>query len=243
MSAKKTQTALDKAIFAASEFQLLLDVQPAGGLFNPGGKGDARVSASYALASLSLAEATAERRHGAECPGVVHVDVVPVVDVVADHRADMPADLLELLTSIAVILGKLGVHIPDQNGSSSKKGGAVEVVGGIPGDADVVIKKVKGELDAVHGVTSEKVVGRTLCHDQSLVDSLMLQAFDPSLRREPRSAAYKAGARAYLAFCLSGTSRAADYVYEPGSEASDAYNAGIDEGRSIWTRHQAKAAQ
>jgi hypothetical protein len=243
MSAKKTQTALDKAIFAASEFQLMLDVQPAGGLFNPGGKGDARVSASYALASLSLAEAATERRHGAERPGMVHVDVVPIVDVVADHRADMPADLLELLTSVAVILGKLGFHIPDQNSSSSKKGGAVEVVGSIPGDADVVIKKVKGELDAVHGVTSEKVVGRTLCHDQSLVDSLMLQAFDPSLRREPRSAAYKAGARAYLAFRLSGASRAADYVYEPGSEASDAYNAGIDEGRSIWARHQAKAAQ
>lgn len=243
MSAKKTQTALDKAIFAANEFQLLLDVQPAGGLFNPGGKGDARFSASYAVASLLLAEAAAERRHGAECPRVVHVDVVPVVDVVADHRANMPADSLELLTSVAVILGKLSLHIPNQNSSSSKKGGAVEVVGSIPSDADVVIKKVKGELDAIHGVTSEKVVGRTLCHDQSLVDSLMLQAFDPSLRREPRSAAYKAGARAYLTFCLSGASGSAEYVYEPGSEASDAYNAGTEEGRAIWTRHQAKAAQ
>lgn len=243
MSAKKTQTALEKATFAAREFKLLLDVQPTGGLFNPGGKGDARSSASYALASLWLAEAAAEGTHGAEGPGMVHVDVVPIVDVVADHRANMPTDLLELLTSVAANLGKLGFHIPHQNNCGSEQGGTFEVVGCIPGVANVAIKKAKSELDAVHRATSEKDVGRTLCHDQSLIDSLMLQAFNPSLRREPRSAAYKAGARAYLAFCISGASGSAEYVYEPGSEASDAFNAGLDEGRAIWTCHQAKAAQ
>lgn len=243
MSTKKTQAALEKAIFAAREFKLLLDVQPAGALFNPGGKCDARASASYALASLSLAEASAERLQGTECPSMVCSSVVPIVDVVTDHRANMPADLLELLAGVAIVLGKLGFEIPNQNSGSSKKGSAIEVVGSVLCDGDVLIEKVKGKLNAVHGAVSENVDGRTLCHDQSLVESLMLQAFDPSLRREPRSDAYKRGARAYLTFCLSGASGAADYVYEPGSEASDAYNAGIDEGRSIWTRHQAKAAQ
>ncbi|WP_156403874.1 hypothetical protein [Massilia sp. Root1485] len=42
---------------AAREFKYLLDVQPTQSLFNPGGKGDARDSASYARASRLLDEA------------------------------------------------------------------------------------------------------------------------------------------------------------------------------------------
>jgi len=49
---------LADAIKAATQFKLLLDVQPAGALFNPCGSGDARESVCYALASLSLAQAT-----------------------------------------------------------------------------------------------------------------------------------------------------------------------------------------
>lgn len=45
---------------AAAEFKYLLDVQPSGSLFNPGGTGDARASTGYALASGLLAEAVSQ---------------------------------------------------------------------------------------------------------------------------------------------------------------------------------------
>ena len=75
----------------------------------------------------------------------------------------------------------------------------------------------------------------------ALLDSLMLHAFGPTCARTPRGHAYMAGARAYLAFCISGAEVAC--ADKPGTDAYDAYHAGIDEGRAIWTRHQAGAAQ
>jgi len=238
----KAASPLVAAIHAASEFKLLLDVQPAGTLFNPGGKGDVRTSATYALASRLLGEAAAERLHGAECPGMVHSDVMPVVDVIADHRANMPTDLLELLTGVAVILGKLGFQIPDQNGRGGEQGGTLEIGSGIAGNGNVMIEKIKDKFDAVHKATSEKVVGRTLSHGDApspLADSLMKAAFDRP--RDPRSDAYKLGVRALL------VSRSTKSVFvdrfAPGSVESDAFHAGVDEGRAIWANHQAMASQ
>jgi|GEM_PF-887663 len=228
----KPTSPLSAAITAAQEFKLLLDVQPAGTLFNPGGKGDARTSETYALASLLLSEAISERLYGAEGPGVVHSGVMPVVDVVAKHRANMPTDLLELLTGVSVILGKLGFQIPDKNGSSSEQAGSIEVGTGTASNSDVVIEKIKSEFDAVHEATSEKVVGRTLCHGRDQVDLLMEAAFGPAAAREKRSTAYMQGARSYLEFQV--TRAELPCRYDAGTPEFDAYFAGRDEGRMIW---------
>jgi len=232
----KAATPLAAAIKAATEFKLLLDVQPAGALYNPGGKGDARTSATYALASQLLAEATSERLHGAERPGMMHSGVMSIVDVVADHRANMPADLLELLTGVAVILGKLGFQIPDQNSRSGEHGGSFKVSSSTASDGDVMVQKVKGQLDAVHGAVSEKVVGRTLCHEQ--VDLLMDAAFGPGRAREKRSAAYMEGARSYLEFRATGAELICQYT--AGTTEFDAYFAGLDEGREMWRSQMRK---
>jgi hypothetical protein len=56
----RTSTPLRSALAAAAEFKYLLDVQVAGTLFNPGGKGDARSSAGYALAAELLDQAVSQ---------------------------------------------------------------------------------------------------------------------------------------------------------------------------------------
>lgn len=61
------------------------------------------------------------------------------------------------------------------------------------------------------------------------IDSLMIATFDKP--RDPRSAAYKAGARALFARFLHGT--AIRCAYPAGSAENDAFYAGIDEGNLV----------
>ena len=72
----------------------------------------------------------------------------------------------------------------------------------------------------------------------ALVDQLMTSAFDR--QRDPRSEAYKVGARALL--MRRFTNEPLHLPYMPGSAEFDAYQLGLDEGRAIWSTHQ-KAAQ
>lgn len=60
MTFSEKKTPLEAAIEAAEEFKLLLDVQPSGTLFNPGGEGDVLSSATYARASALLEMAIAQ---------------------------------------------------------------------------------------------------------------------------------------------------------------------------------------
>lgn len=75
-----TISPLSAALAAAMQFKFLLDVQPVGTLFNPGGKGDARTSATYAEATRLLGEAAAQPFQGAKRPSVVLGNIAPVVD-------------------------------------------------------------------------------------------------------------------------------------------------------------------
>ena len=229
-------TTLQAALTAAREFKLLLDVQPPGTLFNPGGKGDARESATYAYSTLLLTKATAQGLDRTQRPGVMHSDVMAVVDVIAEHRADMGADLLELLASVTVVLRKFGFDVSDQNGRGGEQSSSIKVGTGIGRNGDVVIEQVKGERDAIHRVNSGQVIEQALCHGPvsvPLVDELMKAAFDRP--RDPRSAAYKLGARSLLNSCATKTPLAR--VYAAGSVEFDAFHAGVSEGHAIWKRH------
>jgi hypothetical protein len=53
-----------------------------------------------------------------------------------------------------------------------------------------------------------------------------------STPRDPRSAEYKAGVRAALAFHIEGKRIA--HLYEAGTAQDDAYHAGIAEGHTAW---------
>lgn len=72
-----------------------------------------------------------------------------------------------------------------------------------------------------------------------LVDSLMKAAFDRP--RDPRSYPYKLGAFSLLASRATNTPLARPYA--PGTVDFDAFHAGVDEGKAIWARHNAEAAQ
>ena len=226
---------------SALEFKCLVDRLPADTPFIPGRPKLLHESACYAEAWSVLQQAITQNDQAPESVGFKRLVTLPVVGVIADQTADTPANYCQLFASVTAAIAQFALELVDDRSSGSEHGGSLEISARFNGKVDVAGEKIKGEIDAVHGAASEKVAGRTLRHDQSLVESLMLQAFDPSLRRAPRSAAYKEGARAYLAFCLSGAERAC--AYETGSTSFDAYHAGIDEGRAIWTRHQAKAAQ
>lgn len=67
----------------------------------------------------------------------------------------------------------------------------------------------------------------------SLVSQLMEAAFD--CPREPRSDAYKLGARELLTNRVLGSSFRC--AYRLGTAEADAYYAGSDEGRTIWQRY------
>lgn len=64
------------------------------------------------------------------------------------------------------------------------------------------------------------------------VDTLFRAAFDTP--RDPRSAPYKAGVHAALAFRIDG--KGFPHPYQPGTAEDDAYYAGISEGHAIWRR-------
>lgn len=71
-----------------------------------------------------------------------------------------------------------------------------------------------------------------------LVDRLMKNAFDRP--RDPRSYPYKLGVFSLL------TSRVINTLscpYAPGTVDFDAFYAGVDEGKVIWSQHQAEADQ
>lgn len=243
MPAQKPVTAVAAAIASATEFKSMIDRLPADTPLFPSAKRLLHASACYAEASSLLQQAITENGQAAIRVGPERGITMPVISVVSDKTADAPANYFQLFASVTAALAQFALDLVDECGGSSEDGSLLEISARLGRKVDVAGEKIKSEIDSVHGTALDSVVERAVSHDQSLVESLMLQAFDPALRREPRSAAYKAGARAYLIFCMSGASGSAEYVYESGSEASDAYNAGIDEGRAIWTRHQGKAAR
>ena len=71
----------------------------------------------------------------------------------------------------------------------------------------------------------------------AIVDQLLDAAFN--IPRDPRSSAYKAGARAALFFRIEGV--AIPVSYTAGSAEADAFSAGIEEGHAIWRRTLAAA--
>lgn len=64
------------------------------------------------------------------------------------------------------------------------------------------------------------------------IDRLMSATFCPG--RDPRSAEYKAGARAALAFLIEGVPMRCPF--DIGTVQADAFYAGADEGRGVWSR-------
>lgn len=70
------------------------------------------------------------------------------------------------------------------------------------------------------------------------VDQLLNAAF--SVPRDPRSAEYKAGARAALDFRINGARIKSPYAASTAQD--DAYHAGIAEGHAIWRKAMAKIA-
>lgn len=67
----------------------------------------------------------------------------------------------------------------------------------------------------------------------NLVEKLFRDAFDRP--RDPRSAEYKAGARAVLTYRVKGVR--VRCPYQVGTAQSDAYYAGVNEGHHIWRAH------
>lgn len=63
------------------------------------------------------------------------------------------------------------------------------------------------------------------------VEKVFARAFDAT--RSPRSAEYKAGARAVLEYRIDGTALP-PRPYAAGTAASDAYYAGVAEGHALW---------
>lgn len=67
-----------------------------------------------------------------------------------------------------------------------------------------------------------------------LIEQLFKAAFDKP--RDPRSAEYKEGVRAALAYRVNGAR--IHCPYPAGSAQFDAFYAGIAEGHAIWRAHQ-----
>jgi hypothetical protein len=156
------------AVFAAQEFKYLLDVQPPGTLFFPGGarKGrpDARQSRTYTFADSLLNHALSNVLHGTSSDDSATDNAIAVRCVVSDGSADAPADILELHAYVQSALLSLGLEQLDQNGSGGKHGCFLEFRLGTLGQVDQALKAVKGDGNAVHGTAPEKVDGMPLCH-------------------------------------------------------------------------------
>lgn len=143
-------TQLAKAIAAATEFKLLLDIQAAGSLFNPGGKGDARECNGYATAARLLSEAVADRDDGCMRPGCMFAFVMPVGDVVADHGANTPAGALDILQQVREFMLGLGFKEGNQHTGGSVNGGFFEFRFSGGGEIDEVTQLGYGKSSAVH---------------------------------------------------------------------------------------------
>jgi hypothetical protein len=241
MPAQKPVTAIAAAIASATEFKSMIDRLPAGTPLFPGAKRLLHASACYAEARSLLQQAITQNDQAPVRVGLERNLTLPVVGVISNQTTDAPANYFQLFASVTAAIAQFALDLVDECGGSSKDGGLLKISACLIREDDLTGEKIKGKIDAVHDTALNKVIEQTLCHDPALLDSLMLQAFSPTCARTPRGHAYMAGTRAYLAFCLSGAEGAC--AYEPGTDAYDAYHAGIDEGRTIWTRHQTKAAQ
>lgn len=235
------RTPLSAAIAAAQEFKSLLDRLPANTPLFPGRPKRLRESASYAHACSLLQEAIPQGLQISDGIGDERWVVLPLPCVVSNQGADVPANQLELFASVTVTIAQLALQIVDECRGSGEDGRLLEIGTRLLRKVDLAGEKVEGERNAVHEDPLKEVVGRTLCHGEELVDQLLTSAFDPASTRTRRSAAYKAGAHFYLHFKATGCELPCTSA--PGSAEFDAYCAGMDEGRAIWKRHQAEAAQ
>lgn len=245
MSTAVKTTAGDSAIRAAREFKYLLDVQPARSLFNPGGVGDARESASYARAARLLDEAVTQSDDSCTSPGSVLSRSMAVVDFVADASGQTPPQTLDVLQRVREALFGLGLNECNQGNGGRENRRPLEVRICALGQADQVFKLIQGMGNAVHSTTPQKVDEQPLCHAASaaspmsiadalqLVESLMHAAFN--IARDPRSDAYKLGAKELLKHRAMGVKFRCPYKL--GTAEADAFFSGSDEGRMIWTRH------
>lgn len=234
-------TAIAAAIASATEFKSLVDRLPADTPLVPGLRLRLHDSACYAEARSLLQQAITQNDQTPVRVGLERIITLPVVGVVSNQAADAPANYFQLFASVTAAIAQFALELVDECSGGSVDGGFLEISARLTSKDDLASEKVKSEVNAVHKTVPDKSVERKLCHDPVLLDSLMQQAFGPNCARTPRGHAYIAGTRAYLAFRLSGAERAC--AYEPGTDAYDAYHAGIDEGRAIWTRHQAGATQ
>jgi hypothetical protein len=245
MSAADKTTAGDFAIRAAREFKYLLDVQPARSLFNPGGVGDARDSASYARAARLLDEAVTQGDNGCASPGSMLSHSMAVVDFVPDAGGETPPQTLDVLQRVREALFGLGLNECGQGNGSRENRRPLEVRIRALGQTDQVFKLVQGMGNTVHSTTPHEVDEQPLCHGTSasspapvgdglqLVENLMLAAFNRV--RDPRSEAYKLGARELLKHRAIGVKFRCPYTL--GTAEADAFFAGSDEGRMIWSQH------
>lgn len=155
------------AIAAATEFKYLLDVQPAGRLFNPGGTGDARASAGYAQASGLLAQAVSKSDDGSARPGTVLLSVVPIGDLVSNDGTDTPAEALDILQRVREFLLAQGFEVCDQHAGGAENGGTFKVRFSAPRQIDQIAELAEGKFGAVHDGVPVKVDGLPLCHAAS----------------------------------------------------------------------------
>ena len=155
---------LRAAIAAAEEFKLLLDVQPVGKLFNPGGKGDARSSGGYAEACMLLSHALAQGNQGGMRPGQMSFDIVPVGQLIAGNGVDARSQALDVLQRVRGFLLSLGLQEGNQHAGGAEDSGAFELRFGNFRQIDQIAELAESKGNAVHGAAPEIVGGIALCH-------------------------------------------------------------------------------
>lgn len=233
---RPAMTAFAAAIAAANEFKSLLARLPAETPLIPGRETRLLESACYAEACSLLKQALSQVSQAAQGVGDERWVVLPLPSVISDQGANVPANQLELLAGVAVAIAQLALQIADECRSSGEDSRPLEIVTCVRRKVDLTGEQVEGKGNAIHKAASKEVVGQTLCHGEELVENLMKSAFD--CPRDPRSPAYKLGARAVLAHrALKG-----DLVckFQHGTAEFDAFAAGMDEGREIWRSQMRK---
>ncbi len=132
----------------------------------------------------------------------------------------------QLLERARIALAKAGGH--------EQPSGASDVTD-VDGVTIVTLRNVNGVL------ATYRLQGRVLKRvitGAATVDQLFNAAF--SKPRDPRSAEYRAGVRAALAFRIEGAH--VSHPYNPATAQDDAFHAGMAEGHAIWRAAQAEAA-
>ena len=162
------KTPLDAAIAAGREFKALLEMQPAGTLFWPRRLGgDLLSSHTYQNAVKLLDQAVAQNTQGAEGSGFMRCHVQPVVDIVANDGANVPANQLKLFADITVGIAQVVIQILEERHGRGVHGGFLEIGVRVSGEGNVLLEQVEGERDAVHKSSLEEIIGTTLCHGAS----------------------------------------------------------------------------